>query len=87
MFGGVTIHLAGLPIQDALVLELAHLVDDEALAARLETAYGRMTRALVLTIDEREAVLDPIGDDPPAGLEELRGVLLREHVWRQNEGL
>jgi hypothetical protein len=26
-------------------------------------------------------------DDPPSGLEELRGVLLREHVWRQHEGL
>ena len=31
--------------------------------------------------------LRPSGGDPPAGLEELRGVLLREHAWRQREGL
>ena len=38
-----------------------------------------MTRLLALTIAEREAV-DAVAEDPPAGLEELRGVLLREHV-------
>jgi hypothetical protein len=26
-------------------------------------------------------------DDCPDGLAELRGVLLREHAWRQREGL
>jgi hypothetical protein len=26
-------------------------------------------------------------DDPPSGLEELRAVLLQEHVWRQRDGL
>jgi len=83
--GGV--HLAGIPVTDDAVLELARLVDDEALAGRLETAYGRMTRVLALTIPERGTVLAAIAEDPPAGLEELRGVLLREHAWRQREGL
>ena len=81
------VHLAGIPVTDEAVLALARLVSDPDLANRLETAYGRMTRVLALTIPEREAVLDAIAEDPPAGLEELRGVLLREHAWRQREGL
>ena len=31
-------HLAGIPLRDELVLELARLVDDDALSSRLETA-------------------------------------------------
>ena len=75
-------NLAGVPVTDEAVLELARLVDDAELADRLETAYSRMTRVLPLTIPEREAVLDAIAEDPPAGLEELRAVLLREHTAR-----
>ena len=45
-----------------------------------------MTKVLALTIPERETIIRAL-DDPPPGLEELRGVLLREHVWRQREGL
>ena len=80
-------HLAGIPVTDDAVLELARLVNDPTLADRLETAYGRMTRVLALTIPERDTVLAAIAEDPPAGLEELHGVLLREHAWRQREGL
>ena len=74
-------HLAGIPLRDELVLELARLVDDDDLGSRLETAYGRMTKVLALTIPERETINRAL-DDPPAGLEELRAVLLREHVGR-----
>ena len=73
--------LAGLPVADRAVLELAHLVDDQELAERLETANGRMTKVLALTIPERETIVRALEDAPP-GLEELRGVLLREHVAR-----
>jgi hypothetical protein len=39
-------------------------------------------------VDEPTAtVLEHALDDPPDGLEELRGVLLREHEWRVREGL
>jgi hypothetical protein len=68
------------------VLELARLVDDETLGAKLEGAYGRMVRVLALEIHERETIIRALEDAPP-GLEELRGVLLREHAWRQREGL
>ena len=78
--------LAGIPIRDELVLELARLVDDPNLADRLETGYARDTRVLALTIPEREAVLVAL-DDTPDGLEELRAVLLREHVGRRQSGL
>ncbi len=41
---------------------------------------------LALDIPERETIIRAL-EDPPAGLEELRGVLLREHEWRVREGL
>ena len=78
--------LAGIPIRDDLVLELARLVDDPTLAERLEDNYGRMTRVIALTILERETIIRAL-DDAPDGLEELRAVLLREHVGRRQSGL
>ena len=39
-----------------------------------------------LTIDERETIIRALEDTPP-GLEELRAVLLREHVGRVRDGL
>lgn len=41
---GATIHPPGVPVQDDLILELPRIVDDDALASKLETAFGRMTR-------------------------------------------
>ena len=41
---------------------------------------------LALTIPERETIIRAL-DDPPLGLEELRAVLLREHVGRVRDGL
>ena len=75
------IMLAGIPVRDELLLELARLVDEPQLAERLETTWSRETRVLGLTVPERETVLVAL-DDPPAGLEELRAVLLREHTDR-----
>jgi hypothetical protein len=62
-------HLGGIPLRHELVLELARLVDDDALGSRLETAYGRMTKVLALTIPERESIIRALDDAPP-GLEE-----------------
>ena len=76
----------GIPARDEAVLELARLVDDPALADRLETAYGRETKVLALTIPDREKILAAL-EDAPADLAELRGVLLRELEWRRAEGL
>jgi hypothetical protein len=78
--------LAGIPVPDKLVLELARLVDDDDLETKLRSALGRDIKVLALETDERETILVALVD-PPAGLEELRAVLLQEHVWRQAQGL
>lgn len=80
------VYLAGIPVRDDLILELARLIDDQELADKFETAYGREVKVLALDIPERETIIQAL-DDPPAGLEELRGVLLREMEWRRREGL
>jgi len=61
----------------------AELVDT---AERLEGAYHRDARIVALEISDREAILRAL-EDAPAGLTELRAVLLQEHVGRQREGL
>jgi len=78
-------YLAGIPVRPELILELARLVDDAELADKFESAYGREVKVLGLDIPERETIIRAL-EDPPPGLEELRGVLLREHEWRQREG-
>ena len=77
--------LAGIPVRGDLILELARLVDDDALAERLEDAYGRDVQILGLDIPERETIIRAL-EDPPAGLEELRAALLQEYTWRQRDG-
>src|SRR5688572_28267116 len=57
------VYLAGLPVREELVLELARRVDDPTLAERLDDAYGRMVRVLALTIPERETIIRAL-DDP-----------------------
>jgi len=78
--------LVGLPVRDDLVLELARLVDDPKLADRLEDCYRRDVNVLALELEERETILRAL-DDPPAGLEELRAVLLQDVVSLKREGL
>jgi Flp pilus assembly pilin Flp len=80
------VFVAGIPVRDEAVLELARLVDDPELAAKLEENYSRGTNVLALTIAERSTILAAF-EDPPADLAELRGVLLRELAWLRSEGL
>ena len=76
--------LAGIPVRDPDVLDLAWLLrnagfDDtaEALIIALEAEQA----LVALSITDREAILRTL-DEPPDGLAELRGVLLREHEGR-----
>ena len=81
--------LAGTPVRDRDVLELAGLLRDASfddVAERLENAYDVECKVLALTVPDREAIIRAL-NDPPDGLAELRGVLLREHAWRKREGL
>ena len=84
------VHLAGIPIGDADVLELARLLRRSGfvdVAEKLETGYNRETMVLALTIVDRESILRALDDPPTDALAELRGVLLVEHEWRVREGL
>ena len=76
----------GVPLSPSLLLELTGLLQDEQLAGRLRDAHERRVIAFALEPDEVEAILSVL-DDPPPGLEELRGVLLREIAPRRAEGL
>jgi len=81
--------LAGIPVRDADVLELARLLREagfDATAEWLEAAYDREAKIVALTIAEREQIIRAL-DDPPDGLAELRGVLLAEHEGRVRQGL
>ena len=75
-------YLAGLPTPGTDVLELARLIDDRALAERLETAYGNGASILALEIQERESIVRALDDPPTKALAERRAVLLQEHVAR-----
>lgn len=82
------IAVAGLQVPRVGMIEVAHRL---VLAGELEAAtavLGGLVEGgkITLTIAEREAVLRAL-DDPPAGLEPLRAVLLAEHVGRVRDGL
>ena len=78
--------LAGIPVRSELILELAHMVDDEELAQKLRSALANEITLLGLDVPERETILRAL-EDRPEELGELRATLLQEHVWRQREGL
>ena len=81
--------LAGVPVPDRLVLQLAgHLraAGSHSIATRLEHACDTHVKLFALLIAERRSILAVLADCPP-GLGELRAVLLQEHAWRAREGL
>ena len=81
--------LAGLDITDDLALELVTRLRRADFAYQADTIEGALVAEqpdVALTIPDRIAILTVL-DDPPSGLEELRGVLLREHVGRVRDGL
>ena len=67
--------------------QLERFVDfDEPTGSKLQRAVRYEVKILALTIPERQQVLRAL-EDPPAGLEELRAVLVQEQEWREREGL
>jgi hypothetical protein len=81
--------LAGVPVADAHVLALVRLVRNagfEETATRLENAWSLEVKVLALTMPERGVILRAL-DDPPDGLAELHGVLVRDREARIASGL
>jgi hypothetical protein len=81
------VFLCGRQLSSALVLEIARLCDEAALATKLERAVERDVSVLALTLDDRRAILEAMGDSPPAGLEDLQATLRHELAWRRASGL
>lgn len=79
--------LAGIPIRDEFVLEVAKLVSDQELAAKLERAVDRDVSVLALTLEERMTILAALGEHPRPGLGDLRGTLHQQLEWRRAAGL
>jgi hypothetical protein len=79
--------LAGLPIPEELVLDVARRVGDPELTAKLERAVERDVSVLALTLEERYAICDALGEHPPPGLRDLRATLRHEQEWRRAAGL
>ena len=82
--------LAGVPMRNQDVLDLARLLRDARLdetADALIVALEAGQALIALSVQDREGVLRALGDPQTNSLAELRGVLLREHEWRVREGL
>jgi hypothetical protein len=80
--------LAGLPVPDRLVLDLARslrALGIVATAETLEDAHAAGRKLVTLTIVDREAILRALADCP-YGLTELRAVLLLERKWGVTSG-
>ena len=81
--------LAGFPVADKAVLQLAASLREAELVDTAETARTRLrprARIVALDVPDREAILRVL-EECPEGLLELRATLLHELVWRKREGL
>lgn len=78
--------VGGVQVEDRLVLRLARVVADPALAGKLSMAYTLRSHVLNLTYPERQKILDAL-DEAPAGLEELRQELVLHAAWQLRQRL
>ncbi len=81
--------LCGLDVSDRSIMRLARLVEDEEVELKLRKALARDDEALTLNRAERATILlslddPPQGGPPPAGLDDLRTVLVNERAWLQS---
>jgi len=71
----------GVTVEDDLVLALAGVVRNPALAHKLQTAHRFRSGVVNLSTAERTLVLAAL-DKPSTELEELRGQLVEHPAWR-----
>jgi hypothetical protein len=75
--------VSGVAVDERLLRQLSEVVPPKV-ARRLDTALFYRAAVLGLTVDERKAILAAL-ERPPAGLEDLREVLLQDAAWRRCE--
>ena len=77
--------LSGVPVDERLVRRLAAIMG-KPVGAKLEQALLFRASVVALSRDEKTAVLSAL-EKAPAGLEELRELLLADERWRFRERL
>ena len=77
--------VSGVGVDERLLEQLSGVVPPKV-ARRLDTALFYRAAVLGLTVDERKAILAAL-EKPPAGLEDLRAILLQDMAWRQCESM
>ena len=77
--------VSGVAVDERLLKQLSGVVPLKV-GRRLDTALFYRAAVLGLTVDERRAVLAAL-EKPPAGLEDLREILLQDVAWRQCESM
>ena len=78
--------LGGVPIEDRLLLRLARVVHDPALAGKLGMAYTLRSGVLNLSYPERQTILTAL-EHHPAGLEGLHEQLVGHQAWQLRQRL
>ena len=73
--------VAGVTVEDRLVLKIAKVLPHSALASKLVTAYTLRSSVVNLTKEERRQVLRAL-ELGPAELGDLRDELARHPAWR-----
>ena len=73
--------IAGVTVEDRLILKIAKALPHSVLASKLVTAYTLRSSVLNLTTDERRQVLIALVSGP-AELQELHDELAQHPAWR-----
>ena len=83
---GTVVELAGVNVEDDVVLTLAEAVNDLPLANKLKLAHTFRSQVINLTVVERKKVLSALGD-ADLQLEGIRQRLLAHPTWRSGAAL
>ena len=76
--------LSGTTVRPEQVRLLARMFEGEALGEKLERAITNSNSLVALSLDDRHRIVAVLGEETPAGLAELRVVLIRQLKQRSD---